>query len=84
MKPEVRPVMSELPRLLPLVVGTKEAARILNCGEEKIAEFVAGGYLTPHPHLSFAKKRAFAVRELERFAAVGMERSETGNLRVVP
>jgi hypothetical protein len=73
-----------LPRHLPLVVGTKEAARMLYCGETAIAAFVAAGLLMQHPTISGARRRAFAVRELERFASVGMSQTETGVMRIVP
>jgi hypothetical protein len=71
------------PRHLPLVVGTKEAARLLNTSVDHLTALVEQGALMEHPQLSFAKKRAFAVRELERFVSIGVNESSSGRMRVV-
>lgn len=56
----------------PVVVGVADAARMLNCSEQRVRELIKAGLLATVPHLSTPSKIAIAVRELERFAAGGV------------
>jgi hypothetical protein len=56
----------------PVVVGVADAARMLNCAEQRVRDLIAAGLLATVPHLSTPAKIAIAVRELERFAAGGV------------
>lgn len=73
----------ELPRPMPVVVGTAVAAAMLDTSPERVRELVHAGLIETVPDLSSATRIQIAVIEIERFAARGMTQSANGNLRVI-
>lgn len=61
-----------IPQLPPVAVGSKEAARMLGIGLDRLAELREQKVIATVPHLSTPKKLVYAVRELERVAALGV------------
>lgn len=61
-----------VPQLPPVAVGSKEAARMLGIGLDRLAELRALNVISTVPYLSTPKKLVYAVRELERVAALGV------------
>lgn len=55
-----------------LAVGSKEAARRLGIGLDRLAELREQKVIATVPYLSTPKKLVYAVRELERVAALGV------------
>jgi len=66
--------MSATIQLPPVAVGSKEAARLLGIGIDRLADLRTAGVIATVPHLSTPKKLVYAVRELERVAELGVQR----------
>jgi hypothetical protein len=57
-----------------LAVGSREAARRLGIGLDRLAALRERKIIATVPYLSTPKKVVYAVRELERVAALGIKR----------
>lgn len=65
-----------------LAVGSREAARRLGIGLDHLTALREKKLISTVPHLSTPKKLVYAVKELERVAALGVQKSPASLRRV--